>query len=254
MVVNMKNLFFIFLFLFVSNQLIFPQSAEEIIKKAEEAVKGEETAHGTFKMTIHTPDYSRQLIMEAWWQGNKNSLIITKSPKKEEGNKTLKIGNEMWQYLANTETTIKIPPSMMLQSWNGSNFTNDDLVRESNLEKDYTQKIIAEEKINGNETWKIELTPKPDAPVVWGKLYYWVRKEDYLPALVQYFDERGNMVRYLSYSDVKTFGKSRLPSKWTMYDNTKKDDFTQIEIVDMDFNVKIPARKFSFQELERGAP
>ncbi len=33
----------------------------------------------------------------------------------------------MWEYLKNTETTIKIPPSMMLQSWNGSDFTNDDL-------------------------------------------------------------------------------------------------------------------------------
>ena len=127
---------------------LFAQTAEEIIKKAEDAVKGEETAHGTFKMTIHTSDFTRQLIMESWWQGNKNSLILTKSPKKEEGNKTLKIGNEMWQYLANTETTIKIPPSMLLQSWNGSDFTNDDLVRESNLSKDYNQKIIAEERIN----------------------------------------------------------------------------------------------------------
>lgn len=232
--------------------IIFPQTAEEIIKKAEDAVKGEETAHGTFRMTIHTSDYTRDLTMESWWKGNENSLIITKAPKKEEGNKTLKIGNEMWQYLANTETTIKIPPSMMLQSWNGSDFTNDDLVRESNLEEDYDQKIIAEEKINGNDTWKIQLIPKPDAPVVWGKLYYWVRKSDYLPSLVQYYDENGNMVRYLVYSDIRNFDGRKLPSKWTMYDESEEGEYTQIEILEMDFNVDIPPRKFSFQELERG--
>ncbi len=245
--------YLIFLLILLPLGIIYCQTAEEIIKKAEDAVKGEETAKGKFKMTIHTEDFTRQLVMESWWQGNKNSLIITESPKKEEGNKTLKIGNEMWQYLANTETTIKIPPSMMLQSWNGSNFTNDDLVRESNLAKDYNQEIIGDEKIDGNETWKIQLTPKPDAPVVWGKLYYWVRKKDYLPALVQYFDEKGNMVRYLVYSDVKDFNGRKLPAKWTMHDNTKKDNYTQIEILDMDFNTKIPARKFSFQELERGS-
>jgi outer membrane lipoprotein-sorting protein len=244
--------FMIFFLILYPLALIYSQTAEEIIQKAEDAVKGENTAQGKFKMTIHTEDFTRQLVMESWWQGNKNSLIITLSPTKEKGNKTLKIGNEMWQYLANTETTIKIPPSMMLQSWNGSNFTNDDLVRESNLAKDYTQKIIGNEKIDGNETWKILLTPKPDAPVVWGKLYYWVRKKDYLPALVQYFDEKGNMVRYLVYSDVKDFNGRKLPAKWTMYDKTKKDNYTQIEILSMDFNTKIPARKFSFQELERG--
>lgn len=244
--------FMIFFLLLYPLVTIHSQTAEEIIQKAEDAVKGENTAQGSFKMTIHTEDFTRQLVMESWWQGNKNSLIVTLSPTKEKGNKTLKIGNEMWQYLANTETTIKIPPSMMLQSWNGSNFTNDDLVRESNLAKDYTQKIIGDEKIDEKETWKILLTPKPDAPVVWGKLYYWVRKKDYLPALVQYFDEKGNMVRYLVYSDVKDFNGRKLPAKWTMYDKTKKDNYTQIEILSMDFNTKISARKFSFQELERG--
>ena len=153
----MKRTIYMFLILPLFN-IVLSQTAEEIIKKSEDLIKGE-TSHGTFIMTVSTPDYSREITMESWWVGNSKALISIKSPKKEAGNKTLKIGNEMWNYLKNTETTIKIPPSMMLQSWNGSDFTNDDLVRESNLSDDYNQKILAEEDIGGEKYWKIELDP-----------------------------------------------------------------------------------------------
>ncbi len=235
---------------FISS-LVFSQTAGGIIKKAEDAIKGE-TSTADIVMTIKTPDYSRSLEMESWWVGNDKALIVTKAPKKEAGNKTLKLKNEMWSYLRNTETTIKIPPSMMLQSWNGSDFTNDDLVRESNLNRDYDTRIIAEDKIAGENTWKIELIPKPDAPVVWGKIYYWVRKADYLPALVQYYDEKGGMMRYMTYTDIKDFHGKTLPGEWTMYSKTKEGHQTTITLKDMRFNVNIPDRKFSFQELERG--
>jgi len=248
----MKYLFFILLTLLlaVSKQL-YPQTAEEIVSKAEEAVKGK-TAHGTIEMIITTSEFTRTLKMEAWWVGNEKALIFTKSPAKEAGNKTLKIGDEIWEYLRNTETTIKIPPSMMLQSWNGSDYTNDDLVHETNLAKDYYLKIEATEKINGVDCWKIELTPKPDAPVVWGKIYYWVRKADYLPSVIQYFDEKGNMIRYMVYSDIKNMHGRMMPSKWTMYNVKKKDHSTTILVDDMSFDIKIPDKIFSYQELERG--
>ena len=247
----MKTYSTIAVILILASFNIYSQTAEEIISKAENDIKGK-TSHAIIEMTITTPDYTRTLKMESWWVGNEKALIVTKAPAKEAGNKTLKIGNEMWSYLRNTETTIKIPPSMMLQSWNGSDFTNDDLVRESNLEKDYDAKIIDSEKIAGKECWKIELDPKPDAPVVWGKIYYWVSKGDYLPALQQYFDEKGNMVRYLSYSDIKDFHGKKLPSKWIMYNVAKKGHSTEIKLDDIRFNVNIPDRIFSYQELERG--
>ena len=235
----------------VLSVIIKAQTADEVISKAEDLIKGN-TSKGSFKMTIITPDYTREMVMDSWWVGNDKSLIVIKSPKKEAGNKTLKIGNEIWSYLKNTETTIKIPPSMMLQSWNGSDFTNDDLVRESNISKDYNKEIVAEEPINGEKCWKIELTPKPDAPVVWGKLYYWVRESDFLPALVQYYDEDGTLMRYLSYSDYKTFHNRKLPANWIMYNEAKPGHKTIFEILDVTFDIKIPDRIFSFQELERG--
>jgi outer membrane lipoprotein-sorting protein len=239
------------LILLTSACMIYSQTAEEIINKAENDVKGK-TAYGTIEMIIKTPDYTRTLKMDTWWIGNKKALIVTKSPAKEAGNKTLKIGDEIWSYLRNTETTIKIPPSMMLQSWNGSDFTNDDLVRESNLVKDYNLKILTTEKVDSVLCWKIQLIPKPDAPVVWGKIYYWVRKADYLPSVVQYYNERGKLVRYMVYSDIKNFHGRKMPAKWVMYNVAKKGHSTEILVDDMHFDTKIPSRIFSYQELERG--
>ena len=238
------------LILFTS-RFMFAQTADEIVKKAEDILKGK-TSHGVIEMTIKTPDFERTLKMESWWVENKKALIVIKSPVREKGNKTLKIGNEIWNYLKNTETTIKIPPSMMLQSWNGSDFTNDDLVRESNLSDDYTQNIILEEVINGENCWKIELVPKPDAPVVWGKLYYWIRQKDFLPSITQYFDEKGQLMRYIIYSDVKNLSGRSMPTKWTMHNKAKEGNSTEIDVLSMEFDKQIPERIFSFQELEKG--
>jgi outer membrane lipoprotein-sorting protein len=246
----MKKIIFVML-LIPFLQFIFAQSAEEIIKKSEDLIKGE-SSHGTFKMTVVTPDFTRDLTMESWWVGNNKALIVVKSPPKEAGNKTLKIGNEMWNYLRNTETTIKVPPSMMLQSWNGSDFTNDDLVRESNLSKDYDQKILAEEESSGEKFWKIELDPKPSAAVVWGKLYYWVRQKDYTPSDIQYYDEKGTLVREMVFSNVKIFGKRKIPSVWTMENKLEQGHSTTFKIITVEFDIEISDSIFSFEELEKG--
>lgn len=244
----MKKVFVIILLMFSP---LIAQNAEQIISKAEDAIKGE-SAHGTVKMTVKTPDYTRELTMESWYVGNDKALIVIQSPPKEAGNKTLKIGNEMWNYLKNTETTIKIPPSMMLQSWNGSDFTNDDLVRESNLADDYRQKIIGEEEIDGAKCWKIHLDPKPDAPVVWGKLLYWVRENDNLPVRVEYYDEKGTLMRYMTFTEIEKMGGRTIPTKWTMHNVAKEGHSTTLKLLSMEFNINIPERIFSFRELERG--
>lgn len=238
------------LFLLMST-LIFSQSAEEIITKAENILKGK-TSQATMEMTIKTSDYERTLKMESWWVGNEKALIVIESPRKEKGNKTLKIGNEMWAYLKNTETTIKIPPSMMLQSWNGSDFSNDDLVRESNLVRDYTQEIKGTEKLDGEDCWKVELIPTPEATVVWGKLEYWVRKKDFLPSKIVYYDEMEEVVRYMEFTGVKSFHGKTLPSVWTMHNMVKKGNSTTIKIDDIKFDINISDKVFSYQELERG--
>ncbi len=246
----MKKTFHLF-FSIITSLSAVAQTAEEIVRKSEDQLKGK-SSHGRFAMTVITPQYTRTMEMENWWVGTERALIVIKAPKKEAGNKWLKIGNEMWTYLRNTETTIKIPPSMLLQSWNGSDFTNDDLARESSMIEDYNQKVVAEELLRTEKCWKIELTPKPDAPVVWGKIYYWVRQKDYLPSAIDYYDEKGTLRRRMVYSDFKVIGGRKIPTKWTMENRTKEGRRTEFSILDIKFNKKISDRIFSFQELERG--
>ncbi|MCB0833823.1 MAG: outer membrane lipoprotein-sorting protein [Bacteroidetes bacterium] len=227
------------------------QVASEIIRKSEELLKGK-TCQGTFLMRVTTPHYTREMKMESWWVGNEKALIVIRSPKKESGNKTLKIGNEIWSYLRNTETTIRIPPSMMLQSWNGSDFTNDDLVRESSLVDDYRLSVAGEEDHGGKVCWKVVLDPKPDAAVVWGKLIYWVSVKEYLPTEVRYFDEKDRLIRTIFYSDIKTLGGRRLPTKWTVINEVKEGHTTEFIMENVQFDVPISDRLFSYRELEKG--
>ena len=239
------------LFFLILRASSWAQTPLEIIQRAEDIVKGK-TCHGTFTMIVTTPEYTRSMNMESWWVGNDKALIVITAPAREAGNKTLKVGNELWMYLRNTETTIKIPPSMMLQSWNGSDFTNDDLVRESNLATDYEHTILFEENIQGAKCWKIQSIPKPDAPVVWDHMYYWVRQEDYCPAYVEYYDERGTLMRTMRYSDFRRPGDRVLPMKWSMVNSSKKGHQTDMVIKNITFDIPIPARVFSFRELEKG--
>ncbi|GJQ19659.1 MAG: outer membrane lipoprotein-sorting protein [Bacteroidia bacterium] len=227
------------------------QSAYQIIKKSEDLVRGE-SSRGSFRMTVVTPEYSRTIIMDSWWKGTDKALIEIKSPPREAGNKTLKVGNELWMYLRNTETTIKVPPSMMMQSWNGSDFTNDDLVRESSMADDYTMEIAGEDTVAGASTWIIDLRPRPTAPVVWGRIRHWVRKSDYLPARTEYFDEKGTLVRTMLYFDYRRFGGRVLPGRWRMVDNLEEGEYTELEYLNLEFDVTISDRMFSFRELERG--
>jgi outer membrane lipoprotein-sorting protein len=239
------------LFALVLPMLVSAQSAEQIVERSENLLKGV-NSRGRFRMNVETPEFSRSMEMDAWWVGEEKTLIAITSPRREAGNKTLKVKNELWMYLRNTETTIKVPPSMMLQSWNGSDFTNDDLVRESNLVKDYHLRILAEESTDGEMNWKIELLPRPDAPVVWGKILHWVRKKDFLPSRSEYFDEQGALMRTMKYSKIRQFGKRSVPSVWEMVSNVKPGHRTSFEYLEAEFDIAIPDRIFSFRELEKG--
>ncbi len=222
-----------------------------IVKRSEDAIRGK-TSHAVFEMKIVTPYYTRTLKLESWWVGTEKALIVILAPPKEAGNKTLKIGNELWNYLRNTETVIKLPPSMLLQSWNGSDFTNDDLVRESSMVRDYQLTLVGEDTIDGVPCWKIQGIPKPEASVVWGKILYWVRKTDNLPSRVEFYDENGTLIRHLEYRDFKVMGGRKIPTHWVMINDVKPGRRTEIRLLKIRFDIKIPSRIFSLRELERG--
>jgi outer membrane lipoprotein-sorting protein len=220
------------------------------VRKAEDMLKGK-SSHGTMEMKVTTEDFSRTLKMESWWVGTEKALITILAPKQEAGNRTLKIGRELWMYLRTTETSIKVPPSMMLQSWMGSDYTYDDLVRESDLFRDYHITLVGNESVGNEECWKMQLIPKPNAPVTWGKQFYWVRKSDNLPARVEYFDEKGKSVRLMLFEDFKIMGGRKIPTRWLVKSMVELDRSTEIKIENLEFDVKIPDRIFTFRGLER---
>ena len=222
-----------------------------IIRKMDLLMRGD-TIIGTYEMTITDPNWERTLRLTAWEnRKEKKTFIRILSPPKEEGIGTLKIGFEMWNYLPKVERIIKVPPSMMMQSWMGSDFTNDDLVKESSIVEDYLHRLVGEVKLNGYEAYHVEAVPKPDAPVVWDKIHYWVRKGDYIPLRQEFYSEKGELIRVMTFSDIKKMGGRVIPTFWRMVPVKKEGKQTTLRIVDAEFNRPIDAEIFTLRNLRR---
>ena len=222
--------------------------ADDIIKRVEDNLNGK-TAFMKITMKVKTARSERTLKMESWSIGKEKSFIKINYPLKDKGITFLKIDNAMWQYVPRIEKIIKIPSSMMMQSWMGSDFTHDDLVKESSISDDYHKKILAE-----NESgYEIELLPLEDAPVVWGRIVMAISKEHFLPVQVRYFDEDGKEVRILHYLDVKYFGDRIYPSRWLMQPlgERKAGHQTIVEISDALFDREISESYFTKRALKR---
>ncbi|MBW6536399.1 MAG: outer membrane lipoprotein-sorting protein [Mariniphaga sp.] len=226
------------------------QDVAEIIRRADEKFRGESSL-GQTTMIIERPNWSREISMKTWSLGNDYSLIYITAPAKEKGQVFLKRENEMWNWVPTIERMIKIPPSMMMQSWMGSDFTNDDLVRESSLEKDYTHKLLGEETIENFGCYKIELVPKPDAPVVWGKILMWVSKNEYHWLRGEYYDEDENLVNIEILSDIKKMDDREMPTRMEMIPADKEGHKTVLIFDEMEFNVDLKESFFSQQNMRR---
>jgi len=225
-------------------------SAREILDRAETLLWGK-TVQGEYEMTINTPRWQRTLALRAWMERPKRSFIRILAPAKEKGIGSLRIGAEMWNYLPNVERTIKIPPSMMLQPWMGSDFTNDDLVKSSSLIDDYTQRILREEAAGGGAAYVLELIPKPDAAVVWGKILYWVRKGDFIPLKEEFYSERGELVRVLTFSEVRPVGGRTIPTRWEIRPSDKPGNSTTIVIKSAVYDRSIDSEVFTQRNLQK---
>jgi outer membrane lipoprotein-sorting protein len=224
-------------------------TAKEIVDKANQKVNGE-SSQGTMKMTIVRPGWSREVTMKSWSKTTKYYMIYITAPAKDKGQVFLKRDTEMWNYMPSIDRMIKIPPSMMSQSWMGSDFTNDDLVRMNSIVEDYEHKLIGEETVEGYECHKIELIPKPEAAVVWGKIYLWISKKEFYELKAEYFDEDGGLVSTMTSSNVRQMGDRSLPSKTVMVPSDKPGNQTILEMIDVVFNQPISEDFFSQQNMK----
>jgi len=226
------------------------QNAKEILQKAVDLMYGKKT-YSVITMTITKPTWSRTVSMKGWSIEPDYSIVYVTEPARDKGSVTLKRKNEVWNWLPSVQKTIKIPPSMMLASWMGSDFTNDDLVRQSSIVEDYEHKLLGEEKCEGYDCYKIELIPKPEAGVVWGKIITWISKKEYMQLKQEFYDEDGVLVRTMIGSKPKNFDGHLLPSYSEMIPHNKPGNKTSFETKELDFDVNISPEFFSIQNMGR---
>lgn len=241
------NKLFIFLLLSTS---IYAQDAKEIIRQADQKLRGTHS-FAEMSMTIVRPGWQREMTMKSWALGDEYALILVTAPARDEGTAFLKRGNEIWNWQPKINRSIKLPPSMMMQSWMGSDFTNDDLVKQSSVVTDYDHKMLGEEIIENRSCYKIELTPLPQADVVWGKVISWIDKKDLLQLRTEFYDEDGFLINTMEGSSIKTLGGKLLPTKMTITPEEDPGSKTIIEYHSMDFAPDVSEAFFSIQNMKR---
>ncbi len=226
------------------------QDAKEIVQKMEDNQRGNFVTQ-EMTMTIVRPSWKRSISMKSWGRGTEYSMIYITAPAKEKGQVFMKREKEMWNWVPSIDRMIKLPPSMMMQSWMGSDFTNDDLIRESSIVQDYDHSIVGEERVLDRDCYKIQLIPKPEAAVVWGKLYLWIAKKDYLELKVEFYDEDEYLINTQIMSDIKTMGGRTIPCKLEMIPAEEEGKKTVIQIESSDFNTEVKESFFSQQNMKR---
>lgn len=226
------------------------QDPREIVRRADEHARGN-TSVAEMSIVTTRPAWTRTMDMKAWSKGAQFAVILIQSPAKEKGTVFLKRKKEVWNWLPALERTIKLPPSMMSQSWMGTDFTNDDLVKESSVVDDYNHQLLGKESQGGKECYKIQLTPKPNAPVVWGKILAWIETRDYLQIRTEFYDENGNLIQTMTASDFKTMGGRLLPAHIEMIPAGKKGQKTEIIYKSLEFDKPLADGFFSTENVTK---
>ncbi len=205
----------------------------------------------TMTMKIVRPDWTREITMEGWALGTNYSLILIKSPARDAGTAFLKREKEIWNWQPTIDRVVKLPPSMMSQSWMGSDFTNDDLVKESSVVYDYNHFIRGDTTINGYDSWKIEMIPKEDAAVVWGRIMIYVAKKDDIELLIRYYDEDNYLINTMVLSEIREMDGRVIPTRMDMIPAENPDQRTVIIYQEMEFNIDLSENYFSIQNMKR---
>lgn len=230
--------------------LNFSQTADEIIQKAEDRMKGT-SSYAEMTITTIRPKWQREMKIKSWTKGDDYSATLVMSPAKDKGTVFLKRKSEIWNYIPSIERTIKMPPSMMSQSWMGTDMTNDDLVKESSMKRDYTKKIIGTEIIENLECYNIQLTPKENVNSIWGKVMIWISKKDFLQLQVKYYDEDNELINTVLGKNVKMMGGLMIPTVMEIIPADKKGHKTRMTYTALQLNLEIKDEVFTTPYMKR---
>lgn len=222
--------------------------AETIVRRTEASMRGK-TSETRVKLEIIRPDWRREMEMRSWTKGQDYALVVVLSPARDKGSAFLKRGNEVWSWVPAVDRAIKMPPSMMSQSWMGTDMTNEDFVRESSIIEDYGQEKVGVDTLLHRPCWVLELVPREGAPVVWGKIRMAVDKQDFLQLKTEFFDEDGEKVNTLIAREVGTLGGRPLPTVLDMEPADKPGQRTRVHYLEAEFDKPMPDRTFTVRHL-----
>ena len=231
----------------------FPAAAieiDELIHHIDQLWRGE-TSQATMSMTVKTRRYERSMTMEAWSKGKEYSLVVIREPVKDRNIATLKVKDNIWNYLPKINRVTKVPSSMMSGSWMGSHFTNDDLIKESTFEDDYTSTISFDGERDGRLIYEISSVPKENAAVVWGKVVMKIEQQTLAPYQALYYDEEGVLVRTMTFDQQKQVNNRTIPMRMVLQPEDKPDESTVIVYDKIAFGVNLEDSFFSLQSLKR---
>jgi len=225
------------------------QDAKEIVRRADEKMRGNTLQSEMIIRTVR-PTWTREMTVKAWTKGTQYSMILIKSPQKDEGIAFLKRQKEVWNWMPVLERTIKLPPSMMSQSWMGTDFSNDDLVKESSVLEDYDHSILGDTLIGDRSCYRIQMLPKPEAAVVWGKLIVCIDKKDYLELNTLFYDEDGELINIMNGYDIKMMDNRLIPTRMEMIPVDKKNQKTELIYKQVLYNRPIDNSFFSIEKMK----
>jgi len=225
-------------------------TAVDIIKKAEDRMRGK-TSIASMRISIVRPKWTRDMELKSWTKGDEMSISLVTAPARDKGSVFLRKGREVWNWIPSVERVIKLPPSMMSQSWMGTDLTNDDLVNQSDIKKDFTHKLLGKETVGDKLCYKIESIPTENSAIVWGKIIAWIDVSDYIQMKTEFYDEDDFLVNTFSAQNIKMMGGKKIATKIEIVPAEKPGNKTILEYLALEFDKPLDDSFFSTQNMKR---
>jgi hypothetical protein len=207
--------------------------------------------YSRLRMTVERERGDRSLELEAWSRGDEEALFVIRAPAREAGTATLRTEDGLWNYAPRADRLIRIPTGLLSESWMGSHFTNDDLVRETSYLDDYDATLGSEVR-DGTRYLQATLTPLPDAPVVYSQLVFLISPDDWVPVRAEYYDE-GEVIRTMIFEDVETIAGRKIPMTMILQPADDPDERTIVQYIELELDIPVEASLFTRQGLRRVA-
>lgn len=223
-----------------------PPEVEGVLTRLDDLYRSTSSI-ARIEVSVVSPRTTRSLTLKAWTRGEEQALIVIEAPPREAGIATLRVGENLWNYLPRIARTIRVPPSMMLGSWMGTDFTNDDLVKESSLRKDFDSSLGP--RSASPPGWWIRLEVKPGVVGRWAKIEILV-SDDLLPVEERHYDRKGRLARTILFDEVKGMGGRTIPTHMVLTPTEDGGRRTEMRYLDVRFNAPVADETFSLKRLE----